>query len=225
MRAVGLAGLLTRLAALGAVAFGVLGGRAASADPIGPDCGTCQGSIYLLQYDPTPVATTATTQTFRITFTIDTSGYNGGGAGIDTVAVKVTNDLEPGSSLLAAPTAISNWQNYIDRGLSAGGCSGGGSGFDCDTVKIFGAMPAVGGILVWKWNLEVQTGALFTDPLEASVKVRYVDALRTTKVGDLVSEGITLQPNGNTVPEPSTLALAATGLVLLATRRRRTRRG
>ena len=60
------------------VALGLVAGRA-SADPIGPDCGTCQGSIYTLEYSGSPIATTSTTETFRITLTIDTSGYNGGG--------------------------------------------------------------------------------------------------------------------------------------------------
>src|SRR5262245_21498903 len=82
--------------ALGA-ALAVLASASASADPIGPDCGTCQGSTYTLNYDPTPLATIANTKTYRITLTIDSSGYLGGGVGIDPVAVKVSSMLAAGS--------------------------------------------------------------------------------------------------------------------------------
>ncbi|HZO07877.1 MAG TPA: PEP-CTERM sorting domain-containing protein [Myxococcota bacterium] len=224
MRAVGSAGLLTRLAALAALGLGLFTGGSASAAPIGPDCGTCQGSIYTLQYNPTPVATTATTQTFRITFTIDTSGYDGGGTGIDTVAVKISDSLVSGS-LVAAPLGVDNWYNFVNQGLNAGGCSSGGSGYDCTRIKVLlGAEPApVGGTLTWQWDLEIATGDLFTGPFEASVKARYVDD-DGAKVGALVSEGITLQPNGNVVPEPASAALTGLGLVAVGMRRRRARR-
>jgi hypothetical protein len=39
----------------------------ANATPIGPGCGTCQGSIYELTYSGSPISSTATTQTFAIT--------------------------------------------------------------------------------------------------------------------------------------------------------------
>ena len=68
-----------------------------------------------------------------------------------------------------------------------------------------------------------RTGTLMTGPSEASVKVRHANELRQ-KAGALVSEGITPPPNGDPVPEPSTLGLAGMGLVLLAACARRARR-
>ena len=219
------AGHLRRLSALAAAAaLALLLAAGAAADPIGPDCDTCQGSVDTLRFDPTPVATTASTQTFRITFTIDSSAYTGGGVGIDTVAVKVTGaggGLVTGQ-LVAAPGGVAEWNNFVDQGLNASGCSSGGSGFDCARVKMGGTVPALGGTLVWTWDLEVPTGSLLTDPGEASVKARYVDVART-KVGALVSEEITLQPSGTPVPEPTSLALEGLGLLLLAAHARRTR--
>jgi hypothetical protein len=46
----------------------------AFADSIGPNCGTCDGGIYTLTWSGTPLSTTATTETDRITFTLNTAG-------------------------------------------------------------------------------------------------------------------------------------------------------
>jgi hypothetical protein len=111
--------LRTRIAALLAVPILLLAAATASADPIGPICGTCQGSIYTLEYDPVPIATTLTTETFRITLTIDTTGYDGGGLFIDTVAIKVSSQLIA-ASLFDAPTGAGNWLTWLG-GLNANG--------------------------------------------------------------------------------------------------------
>jgi len=197
---------------------------AAAADPIGPDCGTCQGSIYALAFDPTPVSTTATTETYEITFTIDTRDYTGGGTGIDTVAVKVASSIVDGI-LTAAPGGVANWDLFGNTGLNANGCASGGGGFACAEVVALGTVPSVGGILVWVFEIEVATGTLLTPPDLASIKARYVDDDRE-KVGDLVSENIPLQDEPFIpIPEPPTLLLLGSGLagLALAGSRRRTR--
>lgn len=63
------------------------------ADPIGPtNCtnDSCNGAIYTLSYDGSPLSATGTTQTFRITLTIDTSGVPSGET-VNAVAVKVSS--------------------------------------------------------------------------------------------------------------------------------------
>ena len=77
--------------------------QAVKADPIGPNCGTCQGSIYSLINLGTTVAGTT-----DILFRIDTSGYTGTGTFIDSVAFKVLDSMT-GTSLLAAPGGFANW--------------------------------------------------------------------------------------------------------------------
>jgi hypothetical protein len=185
---------------------------AASADPIGPDCGTCQGSIYTLTYSGSPISTTATTETFRITLTIDTSGYNGGGSFLNTVAVKVSSMLVS-ATLFDAPGGVAVW-NEVMGGLNSNGCSGSGSGFDCAGAASAWAPVPVGTPYQWTWDLEMPTGTLFTGPLQASIKARYVNGMNQ-KVGALVSENINLQ-----VPEPGTFFLLGLGTAGLAISRR-----
>ena len=208
--------MVRKLWALAAVVAIVLAcSSSAKADSIGPNCGTCQGSIYTLTYDPTPVLTTATTQVFQVTLTIDTTGYNGGGTFIDSVAVKVAPDVfATNSALVSAPGGVGQW-NLIVGGINASGCAlNPNNGFECakDTVSgTGGAAPVPAGVYTWIFNIEINMGTLFTGLDEASVKARYVDD-NGNKVGDLVSENITLQP----IPEPGTMALFGTGLIGLA---------
>jgi hypothetical protein len=189
----------------------------AGATPIGPTCGTCQGSIYELTYDPTPIATTATTETWRITYTIDTSGYSGTGVYINTVALKVSSSFVD-ATLVTAPGGVPLW-NEMSGGLNAAGCSGSGSGYDCVAFHaVITLAPSVpGGTYTWVFEIELENGGLLTGADEASVKARYVSSTGL-KVGALVSENITLG-----IPEPGTALLLAGPALVAGRRRSRTR--
>src|SRR5262252_3259082 len=93
----------------------ILVGTTGFADAIGPDCGTCSGSIYTL------TSSTIGTDQFQITFTVDTSGYNGGGTLLDDVAFKVSSADPTSVSLVSAPNGAANWTAY-SGGINAGGC-------------------------------------------------------------------------------------------------------
>ena len=161
-------------------------GSQASADPIGLNCGTCQGSIYTLTYDGTALPDLdPLKETFRITLTIDTTGYTGGGGFIDSAAIKVSSSSS-GASLFNAPGGVGNW-SLVTGGINANGCSGSGGGFNCANWTTSSTGVAVGGILAWTFDVQMTNGSLFTDPLEASIKARYVNT-DGRKVGDLVSE-------------------------------------
>jgi PEP-CTERM motif len=186
-------------------------------------CATCQGSIYTL--DIVGLAATDLNvldnafDTYVVKLTIDTSGYNGGGTRIDEVAVKVSSGADA-ATLTGAPGGVSYW-NLLAGGISADGCSGSGSGFECSDWIVGSAAGAYvpnQNLLTWTFNIDI-AGPLFNftsiDPdLLPSIKVRYVDD-NDTKVGALVSEN---------VPEPATLALLGIGMSMAAIRRRRTAR-
>jgi hypothetical protein len=205
---------------LGALALVATPSYADSIGGPGSTCGTCQGATYTLQQSVE--SSSGGNTTYDITYTIDTSTYTGGGAFLDAAAVKVSSSVTPLTTTLdAAPGGIANW-SVIDGGISAAGCDGSGSGFECanDSTEP-GA--AVGGTLVWVFDITIPTGSLITTPLGASIKARYVDAL-DNKVGDLVSEDINLQTGGGSpppppVPEPASLMLLGSGLLALSSKR------
>ena len=211
---------LVWLLASGLLALGIA--SAAGATPIGPpSCGTCDGSIWNLTYNSTPVATTATTETWAITLSVNTTSYTGGGSFIDAVALKVTGGTDfVSASLVSAPLGIASWQE-VSGGVNAFGCSGSGAGFECakDPAPA-NAAPVSDVNLSWTWNVTVKTGTLLTGTNAASIKARYVDALGNKK-GHLLSEGITLSVFNTPMPEPGGLGLMATALVTVAFWRRR----
>jgi hypothetical protein len=193
---------------LGATAIALVAvGRSAAADPIGPDCDTCQGSIYELLYNPTPLGSDADSTQYGIVLRIDTTGYTGGGARIDDVSFKVSPNLD-GVLLVDAPGGAADWSTALG-GINAGGCDGNThSGFGCTTSNDDSdATLPFAGVYEWLFIADVPTGTLLTDPLAASIKARYVN-VDGAKVGDLVSEPISLQ----LVPEPGTALLLVAGL-------------
>lgn len=199
----------------------------ASAASIGPDCGTCAGSIYALSY--ATVSTAGPTNTYDIFLDVDTSGYDGGGDYLFAVAPKVSSDFMS-VLLLTAPMshpAGSTWTT-TSGGINADGCSDAGSGFWCTSSTGHGVPVPTDSLLNFSWRVVLDdSDPLFTGTDQASIKALYTD-MSGNKVGPILSEAITLTPNNpNPVPEPGTWFMLATGggFLLLAKTRRFRQRG
>ena len=177
------------------------------AGSIGPNCSSCYGSIYTLSYLGLQ-ASTATTETHRISLTVDAAGFEERPANsnqyISAVALKVSNSVLSGS-LLSAPGGIGAWELRLG-GLNANNCSGAGSGFVCAQDGYPNAAQTNVANPVYSWVFQITTpkGDLFTSTNEASIKANY-DPMG----GTVTSENITL---GGQVPEPATVSLVIGGM-------------
>ena len=214
---------LSKIFALIPIAAALLGfGSPAAADSF-------QGTIWSLRYsgfalpDADPL-----NETYRITLGVDTNGYNGTGSFLDQVALKVSSSIVS-ASLFSAPGGTSAW-SLASGGLNASGCSGSGGGFECaNSLSILNSGKGVAinpgnGVGIdysWVFDITMNNGALITNPLGDSVKARFVNS-SGAKVGDLVSEGITLTITP--IPEPETYAMLLAGLGLMGFVARRRQR-
>ena len=186
---------------------------------IGPNCATCQGSIYtldILGLAPVDLFADGSFDTYRVALSIDTSGYTGTGVRIDEVAVKVSSAADA-AKLVEAPGGVGVWK-LVPGGIGSSGCNNSGSGFECSDwiVGSLGGAFIPGPVMKWVFDIDIN-GPLFSflsnDPeLLPTIKARYVDS-SDRKVGALVSEK---------VPEPATLGFMAVAVALAAIRRRRT---
>lgn len=180
------------------------------AGPAYADSITGDGAVYTLSFDPTPVSTTSTTETFRITYVVDTSGYDEGDAFLTAISFKVVsaaNIVESGTSLVSASAAAFADESVAFGPTSANGCQTSGGGWVCLEDTDNGGVAVPNGTLSFVFNVEVQTGTLFTGTNEASIKALFLD--ENGSVNSQLSENITLQ----VIPEPGTLALLGSSLV------------
>lgn len=179
---------------------------------LGSSCVTCAGAAYTLTYSGVPISSTATTQTFQITVDVDDSTYSGGGSFLNALAIKVASSADlVSASLFSAPAGFS----FVNTGLTANGCAGGGGGYVCAQASGNGVSVS-GGPYDFVYDVTVDTGTLLTGTDLGSIKALYVDS-NDTKVGVLMSENITLQTDPQTdAPEPTSALMLGAGLLGLS---------
>jgi hypothetical protein len=184
-------------------------GATAHAITFGPDCGSgnCFGSIYSLT--TALVSSTATTETYNVSYSVDTSGYSGQGTGLDAVAFKTSSSVIS-ASLGAQPGTFGS---ALLNGLNANGCSGGGAGFVCTQSSNLAGLTVPNGTYSFGFSQTITAGTLLAES-EWSVKALYVDS--TGKQAGITSVS-------GAVPVPGTLLLFGVGFGLFVTWNQRTR--
>jgi hypothetical protein len=192
-----------------------LGASIASADTLS-GCSSCFGDTYTLTYS------LVTDSTYHFVLDVGTSGYDGTGAFLNAVAVKVVADDSSLSNvmLLSYPSTGGSWQLSL-AGLSANGCSTtAAAGFVCIGSTSNG-VPVPDGTYEFDFNATVSASNLLTGTNNASVKALYVNS--SGQQAGLTSNSITLQPG--TVPEPTTVVLLGSSMIGIGAivRRRRSR--
>jgi hypothetical protein len=183
----------------------------------------CFGTNIKLEYDPTPVNVIGLVNVYDVFLTIDASDYTNAALPsgyIRAVGIKIAdgNTVDfANSSIINAPGGAGAWTKALGN-AGNDDCDGQVNGKLCAEDGTTAPVPNAG---LYQWEfLFATSGALLTDPLEASVQVKFDDATGGTN-GQIISEGITLQTR---VPDGGvTLMLLGGALVGVETLRRRFR--
>lgn len=186
------------------VSFLIGSGATAQAITFGPNCGagSCFGSIYTLT--STLFGSTATTQTYDLTLSVNTAGYSGSGTGLDAVAIKT---VDPSNFLSVTSFALpGTFAAPVVTGLSANGCGGGSGGFVCTQSSNLGGVAVPNGTYTFGFRTTINTGTLLAEN-QWSIKGLYVKS-------DGTQAGLTSVSAA--VPIPETMLLFGVGFVAFA---------
>jgi hypothetical protein len=186
------------------IAFCALG---LSAGTLGPTCASCYGGVYSLGGFLLSSDSTAQTQTYELSYSLDLSKYTGpsGVTEVDQIAAKVVSGPNLiSSSLVSGPTGGS-WTQLAGN-LNSNGCTGSGGGWLCLSY-VSGEKLVVGptgtNSGTWIFDVTVKNGTLMDI---ASIQANFNPA-----TGVLMSEKIGV-PEG--VPGELPLLLVGLGLIV-----------
>src|SRR6266511_3686472 len=148
-----------------------------------------------------------------------TGTYTGSETFIASLDFKPDGNTITSATLTAAPGGTGGWTTTINLGQAAGDCASSGEGFICSNDTGTNSLAPVtnGGVVNydWQWNF-IMSGAV--DP--GHLGARFNNAGDTDN-GQIVSISTFSRGPGQEVPEPSSLILLGSGLIMVATALRR----
>ena len=189
----------------------------ARANTIGPNCGSCNGSIYTLNYYQS--ANQINTTNYTLQLLVDASGFQNGNTTAYLAAIAPNVPGWSNAMLIAAPGGTGDWSATQSGGLNSSGCDGSGAPFFCNSALSTGSFnqadPAASASWEFLWTL---TDATPLNQLQGGLKALYTDA-QGNKIGPVLSEDMTftpVPPPVTPVPEPATWTLMLLGLAGVA---------
>lgn len=199
---------LRLLAAISLLTLSLVGPATAGMVTIGdPGCASCFGSVYTLGWNLFGSDAVAGTETYDVSYSVDTTNYNGTAQWIGAIAFNITSDLRD-ADLISAP-GLPGWQLVLGSPVPNGCSQPGGANWVCayfpgsqDTNGVPGMTSGVTvpGLYSWLFRTTIGAGTL-NDTI--SIQADY-----DPNLGEITSEssGSVSVPEGGVVELPLLLS-------------------
>lgn len=151
---------------------------------------------------------------WRVTYTIDTTDYDGDRTGFNQIGLKVIKDWTS-ASLFSAPNGVGNWSSVLEAPINANSQCGNQNG-NSDKLCIFAKNSLVditgGGDFTWVFDV---VGGTIAE--EWHLGAQYANGVGPARGKIISAEGT---PGDNVIPEPSAALLFGVGALLVSRRLR-----